>query len=68
MVNTWRQSWYREIGLRVFFFVPQSQTDEILPLTIEPKPDQVVRVLVARTELMTPTEERDILALLERSG
>jgi hypothetical protein len=68
MVNTWRQSWYREIGLRVFFFVPQSQTDEILPLSIDPKPDQLVRVLVARTELMTPTEERDVLALLERSG
>jgi hypothetical protein len=67
MVNTWRQSWYREIGLRVFFFVPQSQTDEILPLTIEPKPEKVVRVLVARTELMTPAEERDILALLEQS-
>lgn len=67
MVNTWRHSWYREIGLRVFFFVPQSQTDEILPLTVEPRPNQVVRVLVARTELMTPREEQDILTLLDRS-
>jgi len=68
MVNTWRQSWYREVGLRVFFFVPQPQTDEILPLTIEPKPDEVVRVLVARTELMTPAEEREVVTLLEASG
>ncbi len=68
MVNTWRDSWYRETGLRVFFFVPQSQTDEILPLTIDPKPDQVVRVLVARTELMTPAEERQIVSLLDRSA
>ncbi|HVJ84025.1 MAG TPA: hypothetical protein VM452_00195 [Caulifigura sp.] len=67
MVNTWRDSWYREPGLRVFFFVPQSQTDEVLPLTIEPKPDQVVRVLVARTELMTPSEERQLVSLLERT-
>ncbi|MBI3857084.1 MAG: hypothetical protein HY293_15465, partial [Planctomycetes bacterium] len=64
---TWRDSWFEE-GLRVFYLVPRQATDEILPLTIEPKPDQVVRVLVGRAEIITPEQESRMTDLVRRLG
>jgi hypothetical protein len=61
MVNTWRDSWFGEEGLRVFYLLPRSWTDRTLPLTLSPKPGDVVRVMVARAELITPTLEWELL-------
>ncbi len=59
MIKSWRDSWFEE-GLRVFYVLPRAKTDEILPLTIEPKPEEVVRVLVGRAEIITPEMEKDV--------
>ncbi len=59
MVNTWRDSWFEE-GLRVFYIVPRSVADQILPLRIEPQPAEIVRVLVGRTEIISPETEQSI--------
>jgi hypothetical protein len=59
MIDTWRDSWFEE-GLRVFYVLPRKTTDEILPLQIEPKPQEVVRVLVGRAEVITPEMEKDV--------
>jgi len=67
MVKTWRDSWFEE-GLRVFYLVPRESTDQILPLTIEPKPDQTVRVLVGRAEIITPEQENRMTDLVRRMG
>ncbi|REK12000.1 MAG: hypothetical protein DWQ37_13345 [Planctomycetota bacterium] len=56
MVNTWRTSWFEESGTRLFYLVPEKLTDELLPLTVEPKPDEQVRVLVGRLETLTPED------------
>ncbi|HLL99637.1 MAG TPA: hypothetical protein VK400_01165 [Pyrinomonadaceae bacterium] len=56
MIKTWRDSWFEE-GLRVFYVLPTEATDEILPLRIEPKPKEIVRVLVGRAEIITPEME-----------
>lgn len=53
MVKTWRDSWFEE-GLRVFYIVPRRATDVILPITITPAPTELARVLVGRTEIITP--------------
>ncbi|PYQ23904.1 MAG: hypothetical protein DMF79_02855 [Acidobacteria bacterium] len=53
MLETWGDSWFEE-GTRVFYVVPQGITDAALPLSIDPRPTRTVRVLVARTELLTP--------------
>jgi hypothetical protein len=53
MVETWRDSWFEE-GVRLFYVIPQSTVDEILPLTISPRPAELVRVFVGRLELVTP--------------
>ncbi|HEY0003621.1 MAG TPA: hypothetical protein VGB17_02335 [Pyrinomonadaceae bacterium] len=60
MLNTWRDSWFEE-GLRVFYLMPRRTTDTILPLTIDPQPSQLVRLLVGRTELITPEMERHVI-------
>jgi hypothetical protein len=59
MIKTWRNSWFED-GLRVFYVLPRQTTDEVLPISIQPQPDQLVRVLVVRTELITPEEEESV--------
>jgi hypothetical protein len=61
MLDTWGDAWFEE-GLRVFYVVPQRAADSALPLTVDPPPARTVRVLVARTEILTP----ESLASLEQ--
>jgi hypothetical protein len=63
MVETWSDSWFEE-GTRLFYLLPQQTVESILPLEIRPAPLNVVRVFVARIELVTPailTELADAL-------
>jgi hypothetical protein len=55
MVDTWRDSWFEE-GTRLFYIVPSTMVEEILPLTIDPKPAQTARVFVGRVEIITPAK------------
>jgi hypothetical protein len=57
MVNTWSRQWFRTPGLRVFYLAPQAWTDSVLPLTLDPVPDSLVRVMMVRVELLTPEVE-----------
>jgi hypothetical protein len=59
MLNTWRDSWFEE-GLRVFYLMPRKTTDAILPIAIEPEPAGLVRVLVGRTEIISPEMEQSV--------
>ena len=59
MIKTWRNSWFED-GMRVFYLLPRTNTDMVLPLTIQPTPTQVVRVLVGRTEVITPEMEKSV--------
>jgi hypothetical protein len=61
MVKTWDDSWFAEQGLRVLYTLPGKWTDRILPLTLEPKPRDVVRVMVGRAELITPAMEWELM-------
>jgi hypothetical protein len=60
MIATWRESYFQAPGIRVFWIVPRAFTDAILPLTVEPEPDALVRVLVGRTEVLTPAFEAEV--------
>jgi hypothetical protein len=59
MLKTWRDSWFEE-GLRVFYILPRQTTDAVLPVTIEPRPAELVRVLVGRAEVITPEMEKSV--------
>jgi hypothetical protein len=52
MINTWKHSWFEE-GIRVLYIVPRPFTDEVLPFTLSEKPDELVRVLVGRIDVLT---------------
>ena len=58
MVNTWASSYFQTDGIRVLFVLPQSWTDAFIPMTVIPKPEKVVRVMVGRIEMLTPERER----------
>lgn len=57
MVATWRDSWFQEEGTRLLYMVPESITNDVLPLSVDPAPSEMVRVLVGRMELMTTEAE-----------
>jgi hypothetical protein len=65
MIKTWRNSWF-EAGLRVFYILPRAITDQTLPLQIDPQPAELVRVLVGRTEVITPQMEADVKRQVNR--
>jgi hypothetical protein len=57
MVKTWEDSWFDETGIRILYVLGKDWTDEILPLTITPKPQQIARVMIGRAEVITPQME-----------
>lgn len=66
MVNTWKHQWFRTPGIRLLYVIPQKWTDASIPLTIEPKPDATLRVMLIRVEVITPEQEaEDVAALSE---
>jgi len=68
MVKTWRSSWFDEQGTRLFYLLPPSATEALLPLTISPQPEEVVRVMVGRLEIMRPEDEQRIAGLIKQSA
>jgi hypothetical protein len=62
MLETWKLSYFKAGGQRLFFLVPRAWTDQVLPLEIKaPLPVELTRVMVGRIELVTPAQ-RDRLS------
>jgi len=68
MVQTWKSSWLDEPGTRVLYIVPRPVTDALLPLRIQPAPDQTVRVLVGRIDVLTPEQEFHLRSMIMAAG
>jgi hypothetical protein len=68
MVKTWKSSWFGEQGTRVFYSLPQSNTDALLPLHLAPAPKELVRVMIGRLETLTPEQEQKIEDLVRHLG
>ena len=62
MLNTWRVSYFQSPGLRLFFTLPRTWTDAVLPLEFS-QPADMERVMIGRIEIVTP-EHRSILKKL----
>ncbi len=67
MIKTWRDSWFEE-GMRVFYVLPRQTTDAVLPVTVDPQPTEMVRVLVGRAELITPEMEKKVAEQVKALG
>lgn len=66
MVDTWERSYFLTPGVRMLYLLPRVLSDEILPLDITPTPDQIVRTMVIRVELLTREQERLVVQALVR--
>jgi hypothetical protein len=66
MVKTWRESWFEEPGLRVLYVLPRQWTDDTLPLTLEPRPYELARVMVGRAEIIPPATDWELLKQIVR--
>jgi hypothetical protein len=62
MIKTWWKSYFKKPGLRVFWVVPQTDLQRILPLKADPAPANQVRVLVGRADVMRPKFEQQMIA------
>jgi len=60
MVNNWEHSYFATPGLRVLSITPRRLVDATIPITIEPKPTALARVMVGRLEVLTPGTEKSI--------
>jgi len=58
MVRTWASSYFQTDGIRVLAAMPQSWTDRFIPMRVNPPPTSLVRVMVARLELLTTEREQ----------
>ena len=68
MVDTWTTSWFSEEGTRLFYLVPQELTDKLLPLHIAPTPDETLRVMVGRIEIMSASDEKRLKTIVQNSA
>ncbi|NNM84243.1 MAG: hypothetical protein HKL96_00570 [Phycisphaerales bacterium] len=62
MLNTWKRSYFKAYGERLFFIVPRAWTNHYLPLQIVP-PARITRVMMGRIELITPEQKAIAIAL-----
>lgn len=62
MVNTWENGYLKVPGLRLLYILPRAEVDEILPLSLTPQPENLVRSFVARMEILLDTDEKQIFA------
>ena len=60
MIKTWTDSWFQEDGVRVLYVLPRVWTDRTLPLTLEPAPRALARVMVGRAEIITPAAQQQL--------
>lgn len=67
MVNTWKDSWFAEDGVRVLYLLPRAWTDRTLPINLNPEPGELVRVMVGRAEVLTPGLEHQLVAELTKA-
>ena len=68
LLHTWDAGYFQTTGFKIFWIVPRELTDRILPIQISPKPDSLARVLVGKTEILTPDFEQMLLNYYESHG
>jgi hypothetical protein len=61
MINTWENGYLKVPGLRLLYILPRNEVDSVLPLSLSPAPDKLVRAFVGRIEIMLDTEEAQLL-------
>ena len=69
MVKTWARQWFRTPGTRVLYLAPRAWTEQQIPLDVTPAPEEIVRVMVIRVEVLTKDlESIDFAAMNDLAG
>jgi hypothetical protein len=61
MIDTWEQGYFKVPGLRVLYILSREEVEEVLPLTMSPRPDSLQRAFVGRVEVLLANDEQKIL-------
>ena len=68
LVRIWQEAIFARPGLRAMYLMEPADLDAMLPITIQPAPDKLVRVMLVRMECLTPERERNIRDLVRDLG
>ena len=61
MINTWENGYLKVPGLRLLYILPRTEVDKVLPLTMNPSPEKLVRSFVGRMEILLDTDEQKVM-------
>jgi hypothetical protein len=68
LTDVWRKAFFETEGVSVFYRLPQDIYDQLLPLTVNPKPEKVVRTLLVHHPHCEPDLADRVLALVKDLG
>jgi hypothetical protein len=68
LVAVWRKAFFETEGVGVFYRLPQEIYDQVLPLTVNPKPEKTVRTLLIHHPHCEPDLRERVLALVTTLG
>jgi hypothetical protein len=68
LANVWKKEFFETEGLGLFYRLPQSEYDRMLPLTVTPKPEKVTRVLLVHHPHCEPDLAERVLGLVKQLG
>src|SRR5262249_14902943 len=63
LAQVWRKTFFETEGIGVFYRLPQEIYDQVLPLTVNPKPEKTVRTLLVHHPHCEPDLRERVLAL-----
>ncbi|MBX2850159.1 MAG: hypothetical protein KTR15_00270 [Phycisphaeraceae bacterium] len=68
LVKIWGDDMFTTPGERLLYLMPSNEVERVLPLDIQPAPNQAVRTLIAWVELSTPEAEKQVMDLVKKLG
>jgi len=68
LADIWRKTFFETEGVGVFYRLPQEVYDQLLPLTVKPKPEKTVRTLLVHHPHCEPDLAERVLTLVKDLG
>jgi hypothetical protein len=64
LVDVWKQEFFQAEGLTLFYRIPQEQYEKMLPLTMKPKPEKLIRVGLVHRPYYDPALAEKVAGLV----
>jgi hypothetical protein len=66
MAAVWKKDFFETDGLTLFYRLPPAEYDRLLPLTVTPRPEKTVRVMLVHHPHCEPDLGKRVMALVEQ--